>query len=188
MPEKQVAFSAALCGALTTLTESYGTICSICCALILLDLLTGLAKAKIQGRLSSDTGRLQGLLAQSRPARCPGLRHLPGSAGGVRRCRRSGGGVPRPDRAAARLLHRRQRVHLHHRKSLGLRCPAARFSRRSPRKRQGQARPALTPVPIIPVPESAVNPAPAGSSSLAALAVRYKIVRLWRSFVLLLSV
>ena len=157
MPEKQVAFSAALCGALTALTENYGTICSICCALILLDLLTG-------------------------------LRHLPGSAGGVCRCRRSGGGVPRPDRAAARLLHRRQRVHLHHRKSLGLRRPAARFSRRSPRKRQGQARPALTPVPIIPVPESAVNPAPAGSSSLAALAVRYKIVRLWHPFVLLLSV
>ena len=171
MPEKQVAFSAALCGALTALSENYGTICSICCALILLDLLTGLAKAKIQGKLNS-----------------PGLRHLPGSAGGVCRCRRSGGGVPRPDRAAARLLHRRQRVHLHHRKSLGLRCPAARLSRRSPRKRQGQARPALTPVPIIPVPESAVNPAPAGSSSLAILAVRYKIVRLWRSFVLLLSV
>ena len=56
MPEKQVAFSAALCGALTALGENYGTICSICCALILLDLLTGLAKAKIQGRLSSDTG------------------------------------------------------------------------------------------------------------------------------------
>lgn len=56
MPEKQVAFSAALCGALTARTENYGTICSICCALILLDLLTGLAKAKIQGRLSSDTG------------------------------------------------------------------------------------------------------------------------------------
>ena len=132
--------------------------------------------------------RLQRLLAQGCPSRCPGLRHLPGSAGGVCRGRRSGGGVPRPDRAAARLLHRRQRVHLHHRKSLGLRCPAARFSRRSPRKRPGQARPALTPAPIIPVPESAVNPAPAGSSSLAILAVRYKIVRLWRSFVLLLSV
>ena len=157
MPEKQGAFSAALCGALTARTESYGTICSICCALILLDLLTG-------------------------------LRHLPGSAGGVCCRRRPGGRVPHPDRAAARLLHRRQRVHLHHRKSLGLRRPAARFSRRSPRKRQGQARPALTPAPIIPVPESAVNPAPAGSSSLAALAVRYKIVRLWRSFVLLLSV
>ena len=140
MPEKQGAFPAALCGALTALSENYGTICSICCALILLDLLTG-------------------------------LRHLPGSAGGVRRCRRSGGGVPRPDRSAARLLHRRQRVHLHHRKPLGLRRPAARFSRRSPRKHQGQARPALTPVPIIPVPESAVNPAPAGSSSLAALAI-----------------
>mgnify|MGYP000856477209 CR=1 FL=1 len=56
MPEKQGAFPAALCGALTALSENYGTICSICCALILLDLLTGLAKAKIQGRLNSDTG------------------------------------------------------------------------------------------------------------------------------------
>ena len=55
MPEKQGAFPAALCGALTALSENYGTICSICCALILLDLLTGLAKAKIQGRLNSDT-------------------------------------------------------------------------------------------------------------------------------------
>ena len=152
MPEKQGAFSAALCGALTALSENYGTICSICCALILLDLLTG-------------------------------LRHLPGSAGGVCCRRRPGGRVPRHDRAAARLLHCRQRVHLHHRKSLGLRCPAARLSRRSPRKRQGQARPALTPVPIIPVPESAVNPAPAGSSSLAALSVHYKILMLWRLFV-----
>ena len=56
MPEKQGAFPAALCGALTALSENYGTICSICCALILLDLLTGLAKAKIQGRINSDTG------------------------------------------------------------------------------------------------------------------------------------
>ena len=56
MPEKQGAFPAALCGTLTALSENYGTICSICCALILLDLLTGLAKAKIQGKLNSDTG------------------------------------------------------------------------------------------------------------------------------------
>ena len=56
MPEKQGAFPAALCGALTALSENYGTICSICCALILLVLLTGLAKAKIQGKLNSDTG------------------------------------------------------------------------------------------------------------------------------------
>ena len=56
MPEKQGAFPTALCGTLTALIESYGTICSICCALILLDLHTGLAKAKIQGRLNSDTG------------------------------------------------------------------------------------------------------------------------------------
>ena len=45
MPEKQVAFSAALCGALTALSENYGTICSICCALILLDLLVEYAAA-----------------------------------------------------------------------------------------------------------------------------------------------
>ena len=38
MPEKQGAFSAALCGALTALSENYGPICSICCTLILLDL------------------------------------------------------------------------------------------------------------------------------------------------------
>lgn len=39
MPEKQRAFPAALCGAFTALTENYGTICSICCALILLSLI-----------------------------------------------------------------------------------------------------------------------------------------------------
>ena len=47
MEEHTKAILAALCGALTALAENYGTICSICCALILLDLLTGLAKAKI---------------------------------------------------------------------------------------------------------------------------------------------
>ena len=56
MEEHTKAILAALCGALTALAENYGTICSICCALILLDLLTGLAKAKIQGKLNSDTG------------------------------------------------------------------------------------------------------------------------------------
>ena len=44
MEEHTKAILAALCGALTALAENYGTICSICCALILLDLLTGLAK------------------------------------------------------------------------------------------------------------------------------------------------
>ena len=53
MEEHTKAILAALCGALTALAENYGTICSICCALILLDLLTGLAKAKIQGKLNS---------------------------------------------------------------------------------------------------------------------------------------
>lgn len=56
MDEKIKPLLAAFCGALTALAENYGTICSICCALILLDLLTGLAKAKIQGKLNSDTG------------------------------------------------------------------------------------------------------------------------------------
>lgn len=56
MEEHTKAILAALCGALTALAENYGTICSICCALILLDLLTGLAKAKTQGKLNSDTG------------------------------------------------------------------------------------------------------------------------------------
>ena len=56
MIEKMKVVLSGVCGTLTALAESYGTICSICCALILLDLLTGLAKAKIQGRLNSDTG------------------------------------------------------------------------------------------------------------------------------------
>ena len=56
MEERTKSFFAALCDALTALTENYGIICSICCALILLDLLTGLTKAKIQSKLNSDTG------------------------------------------------------------------------------------------------------------------------------------
>ena len=56
MIEKMKVVLSGVCGTLTALAESYGTICSICCALILLDLLTGLAKAKIQGKLNSDTG------------------------------------------------------------------------------------------------------------------------------------
>ena len=56
MIEKMKVVLSGVCGALTALSENYGTICSICCALILLDLLTGLAKAKIQGKLNSDTG------------------------------------------------------------------------------------------------------------------------------------
>ena len=56
MIEKMKVVLSGVCGPLTALADSYGTICSICCALILLDLPTGLAKAKIQGRLNSDTG------------------------------------------------------------------------------------------------------------------------------------
>lgn len=108
MDEKIKPLLAAFCGALTALAENYGTICSICCALILLDLLTGLAKAKIQGKLNSDTGykgfwRKAALLAALAFGICLDLR----------RCRRPGGRVPRPDRAAARLLHRRQRMYFH---------------------------------------------------------------------------
>lgn len=47
MIEKMKVVLSGVCGTLTALSENYGTICSICCALILLDLLTGLAKAKI---------------------------------------------------------------------------------------------------------------------------------------------
>lgn len=56
MIEKKKIVLSGVCGALTALAKNYGTICSICGALILLDLLTGLAKAKIQGKLNSDTG------------------------------------------------------------------------------------------------------------------------------------
>lgn len=56
MPENTKSFMFALCGAITTLAESYGTISSICCLLILLDLLTGLAKAKLQGKINSSIG------------------------------------------------------------------------------------------------------------------------------------
>ena len=47
---------AGICGSLAALSENYGVILLLCCAFILIDLATGLAKAKIQGKLNSDTG------------------------------------------------------------------------------------------------------------------------------------
>ena len=56
MIEKMKVVLSGVCGTLTALAESYGTICSICCALILLDLLTGLAKAQIVSRSPAGLG------------------------------------------------------------------------------------------------------------------------------------
>ena len=56
MDEKMKLLLAGICGSLAALSENYGVILLLCCAFILIDLATGLAKAKIQGRLSSDTG------------------------------------------------------------------------------------------------------------------------------------
>lgn len=56
MDEKMKLLLAGICGSLAALSENYGVILLLCCAFILIDLATGLEKAKIQGRLSSDTG------------------------------------------------------------------------------------------------------------------------------------
>lgn len=56
MDEKVKFFLSGFCGILATLSENYGMILTLCCAFILIDLATGLAKAKIQGRINSDTG------------------------------------------------------------------------------------------------------------------------------------
>ncbi len=56
MDEKVKFFLSGFCGILVTLSENYGMILTLCCAFILIDLATGLAKAKIQGRINSDTG------------------------------------------------------------------------------------------------------------------------------------
>ena len=55
MEERIKLFLAGICGSLAALAENYGVILLLCCAFILIDLATGLVKAKIQGRLSSDT-------------------------------------------------------------------------------------------------------------------------------------
>lgn len=41
---------------LIILSENYGTIILLCCAFILIDLATGLTKAKIQGKITSSIG------------------------------------------------------------------------------------------------------------------------------------
>jgi len=56
MDEKMELLLAGICGSLAALSENYGVILLLCCAFILIDLATGLAKAKIQGKLNSDTG------------------------------------------------------------------------------------------------------------------------------------
>ncbi len=57
MEERTKAVLAALSGALAALAEDYGMILLLGCAFILLDLVTGLAKAKISGTVSSAVGR-----------------------------------------------------------------------------------------------------------------------------------
>ncbi len=47
---------AGFCGALAALSESYGSILLLCCAFIVIDLATGLAKAKIEGCINSAVG------------------------------------------------------------------------------------------------------------------------------------
>ncbi len=57
MGARTKAVLAALSGALAALAEDYGMILLLGCAFILLDLVTGLAKAKINGTVSSAVGR-----------------------------------------------------------------------------------------------------------------------------------
>ena len=45
-----------LFNSLIILSENYGTIILLCCAFILIDLATGLTKAKIQGKITSSIG------------------------------------------------------------------------------------------------------------------------------------
>ena len=55
MDENEAMF-ARFCGALAALSESYGTTLLLCCSFITIDLATGLAKAKIEGRINSTIG------------------------------------------------------------------------------------------------------------------------------------
>lgn len=56
MEERTKTILAALSGALAALSEDYGIILLLCCAFILIDLTTGLARAKIQGCINSAIG------------------------------------------------------------------------------------------------------------------------------------
>ena len=57
MEERTKTILAALSGTLAALAEDYGMILLLGCAFISLDLVTGLAKAKISGTVSSAAGR-----------------------------------------------------------------------------------------------------------------------------------
>lgn len=56
MAEKAKLLMVGVCGALATLVENYGVILLFCCIFILIDLVTGLAKAKIHGKVKSSVG------------------------------------------------------------------------------------------------------------------------------------
>lgn len=56
MVEKEKLFMAGVCGTLSALAENYGVILLLCCIFILIDLVTGLAKAKIHGKVKSSVG------------------------------------------------------------------------------------------------------------------------------------
>ena len=56
MDEKVKFLLSGFLSSLAALSENYGVILLLCCAFILIDLATGLAKAKIQGKVNSDTG------------------------------------------------------------------------------------------------------------------------------------
>lgn len=56
MDEKMKVIFSGFGGILVALSENYGAILLLCCAFILIDLTTGLAKAKIQGRINSSIG------------------------------------------------------------------------------------------------------------------------------------
>ena len=56
MDEKVKLILSGLLGTLAALSENYGAILLLCCAFILIDLATGLAKARIQGRINSTIG------------------------------------------------------------------------------------------------------------------------------------
>lgn len=56
MDEKMKVIFSGFGGILVALSENYGAILLLCCAFILIDLTTGLAKAKIQGCINSSIG------------------------------------------------------------------------------------------------------------------------------------
>ena len=56
MDEKVKFMISGITSTLAALSENYGAILLFCCAFILIDLVTGLTKAKIQGRINSNTG------------------------------------------------------------------------------------------------------------------------------------